>query len=257
MKAAITSTARWAWPVVNPVWRLAFPAWRAWRRRPPSLYEGTEYADRSSAFSLIHAQNRWGSTESVSGTGSTMAYTAPLRAALPPLLQKLGVKRFLDAPCGDFNWMPHVRLPEDCRYIGADIVPDIVAKLAERHGTEKRSFMRLDIVEDALPEADLWLCRDVLIHLSNADVASVLRNMARSTIRWFLISTYDIGAENQDIISGGFRFLDLHKAPFNLPAPQQRIDDFVFPYPPRTLGLWSREQIAAAVGTRAAERARG
>ncbi|MCX8509667.1 MAG: hypothetical protein ORN49_12460, partial [Rhodobacteraceae bacterium] len=55
-----------------------------------------------------------------SGPGSDMAATARLRAALPGVFQRYGVKTFFDAPCGDWFWMQHVDLSA-LSYIGADI----------------------------------------------------------------------------------------------------------------------------------------
>ena len=80
-------------------------------------------------------------------------------------LNSLNVKVFLDAPCGDFNWMQHVELPEETLYIGGDIVGRLIEDLQQAHGNPTRSFRKLDIVEGPLPKADLWLCRDVLFHL--------------------------------------------------------------------------------------------
>lgn len=54
-------------------------------------------------FSEIFKTNKWRSTESVSGAGSELKYTANLRKHLPALFEELGVKSVLDAPCGDFN----------------------------------------------------------------------------------------------------------------------------------------------------------
>jgi len=43
--------------------------------------------------------------ESRSGTGSSLEQTAQLRRELPRLIAETGVRRFLDAPCGDCNWI--------------------------------------------------------------------------------------------------------------------------------------------------------
>jgi hypothetical protein len=58
-----------------------------------------------STFAPFYAENRWGDDESVSGPGSSLTRTAKLRRELPALLQKVGARTLLDAPCGDFNWM--------------------------------------------------------------------------------------------------------------------------------------------------------
>src|SRR4051812_10120929 len=68
-------------------------------------------------FTEIYRRQLWGSGETVSGYGSTIAGTEPLRTALPLLLRKLGVRTLIDIPCGDFNWMRKVELEVD-EYIG-------------------------------------------------------------------------------------------------------------------------------------------
>lgn len=53
---------------------------------------------------------------------------------------------------------------------------------------------------------------------------------------------------NMDVGYGGFRFLDLERAPFFLPAPVERIPDCRRGHDfPRYVCLWSRGQIAQAV----------
>src|SRR6516162_3964507 len=44
-------------------------------------------------------------------SGSALTYTERLRPLLERYLKTLNVKVFLDAPCGDFNWMKYVTLP--------------------------------------------------------------------------------------------------------------------------------------------------
>jgi hypothetical protein len=229
--------------VFNPLWALAYPMVRRDER-----YAGHEYVDRGEAFDTIYRQNRWGSGESRSGKGSTLHYTRPLRASLARCLDRLKVGVLLDAPCGDFNWMRHVELPSGARYVGGDIVAPLIEELREKSGDATHEFCRMDIVEEPLPHADLWLCRDVLFHLSNAEILKVLRNFCHSSIPHMLTTTYHFQKFNSDIKSGGFRFINLRLPPFVLPKPISVIEDFVAPEPPRYLGLWSRAQIRTALG---------
>jgi hypothetical protein len=123
----------------------------------------------------------------------------------------------------------------------------LIEDLERVHGAPTRSFRRLDIVEGPLPKADLWLCRDVLFHLPNKDVITVLANFANSEIPYLLTTTYTFPKRNEDVRPGGFRFINLQLPPFLLPPPLSRIEDFVAPEPPRYLGLWSRDQVKSAL----------
>jgi glycosyltransferase involved in cell wall biosynthesis len=49
-------------------------------------------------FERIYNTNWWGEKESISGTGSTLAFTERLREGLPDLMKKHAVKRVFDAP---------------------------------------------------------------------------------------------------------------------------------------------------------------
>jgi hypothetical protein len=228
--------------VFNPIWSMVYPIVR---RSDGHVH--SSHSDNRVAFETIYQNNYWGNEESRSGWGSTLAYTAPLRGALEKLTRKLGTRVMLDAPCGDFNWMQHVHLPENCRYIGGDIVAPLVTELQNQYAGPARQFEVIDIVKDELPQADLWLCRDVLFHLPLADVTETLERFARSKVSYLLTTTYDFEKINADVKPGGFRYLNMRRAPFSLPPPELRIADFVAPAPPRYLGLWSRAQVAAAM----------
>jgi hypothetical protein len=241
LKDAIKLMMRRNPALFNPLWSLAYP----YVIRRDEKYNGSEYRDRDQAFQTIFAENRWGEEESRSGRGSTFAYTAPLRKSLTSYLRRLNIKVFLDAPCGDFNWMRHVPLPDGARYIGGDLVAPLVEELQRTQGDATHAFHKIDIVAGELPKADLWLCRDVLFHLPNDDIATVLENFVNSDIPHILTTTYDFPKRNVDVRAGGFRFINLRKAPFMLPRPLAKIPDFVAPEPPRYLALWSREQVAA------------
>jgi hypothetical protein len=58
-----------------------------------------------SIFAPFYSEKRWGGGETVSGPGSTLERTAKLRRELPILLEEIGARTLLDAPCGDFNWI--------------------------------------------------------------------------------------------------------------------------------------------------------
>lgn len=177
-------------------------------------------------FQQIHDGSEWNvvTNESVSGEGSTMEQTATLRAELPGLLHKLGVRTLLDLPCGDFNWMQHVDLT-GIHYTGGDIVHDIVERNNAQFGSEQRRFQQLNLLTDPLPNCDLLFCRDCLVHLSFADVQAALANIRRSGITYLATTHFHDEPENTDIPTGGWRPLNFFKAPFNFPAPVAEINE--------------------------------
>ena len=183
--------------------------------------------------------------ESVSGSGSTMEATKEIREALPAFLAKYDVKTFLDAPCGDWNWMRTVELPEGVHYIGADIVPDLVAQNGEKYAGERVEFRHIDITSDPLPAATMMMCRDALFHLANADIWRFFQNFAASDIDYLLTTHMPQIGSNSDIVTGKYRPLNLEIAPFNMPAPRDRFADYHEPYREKYMALWTREDVAA------------
>lgn len=185
-----------------------------------------------------------GPDESASGPASSLASTEELRLALPALLRDLGVRTLLDAPCGDFFWMSRTRLSLD-RYIGADIVPELIDEVRRRHGAPGREFIVADLTRDRLPVADAVLCRDCLTHLSLRKAAAALENIRRGASTYLLATTFPGAvAVNRDILTGGWRMLDLRLPPFNLPAPIRLLDDWS-QVPGRKLGVWRTADLPA------------
>lgn len=221
--------------------------WNAWRTRR-AITDAGAAQDLTSAFSLIYNKRWWDAGgESASGPGSTLQFTQPFRIQFQDFLSRRKIRTLLDAPCGDWNWMKEVQFPENMNYVGGDIVPQIIERLRGTYRRGDRNFILLDITRDDLPEADLWLCRDCLAHLSYADVRKALENFARSKIPYALVSNYIQRDANVDIASGGFRALDLRLAPFYLPEPAIKINDWPDDDTVRQVCLWSREEVASAL----------
>lgn len=198
-------------------------------------------------FTDIFKENRWGGTASVSGTGSDLAQTQALIQELPSLFRDLEVAVLLDIPCGDFHWMKEVDL-DGVTYIGADVVDELTNRNQELHGNATRRFVRLNVVTDELPPADLVLCRDCLVHLSFRDIHAALRNIRASGARHLLTTTFPARrTKNHDIVSGQWRPLNLEAPPFLLPAPRRLINERCTEgggaFSDKSLGLWSLEDI--------------
>jgi SAM-dependent methyltransferase len=207
------------------------------------LIKGSELQRR---FTKIYEQNGFGGRESVSGPGSDLAQTAAVREALPGVLQQIGARSMLDAPCGDLFWMKEVELDLD-RYIGADIVATLIAENKRRFAGTKREFKVLDITRDPLPKVDVIFCRDCLVHLPFSAITAALRNFKHSGSRYLFTTTFIDRKENTDIPAGFWRPLNLALAPFNFPPPVLEIDERCTEdggqYPDKRLSLWKIETL--------------
>jgi hypothetical protein len=204
-------------------------------------------------FTKIWVENAWRGADSRSGTGSSLVQTGIVREQLAGLLSELSVHCLLDIPCGDFHWMKEVRLPPGLIYIGGDIVEPMVHKNNEQYRTGSVSFRGLDLCRDTLPPADLVLCRDCLVHFSFADLWRAVANLKASGAKYLLVTQFTDNRENSDIETGGWRPLNLTKAPINFPAPLRLIDEQCTEggglYRDKSLGLWRIAELPKPYGS--------
>jgi SAM-dependent methyltransferase len=194
----------------------------------------------SRRFEIITRRKGWGGRESLSGVGSDLDATVTVRKELPKLLQELGVRSLLDAPCGDFHWMKEVSL-DGVTYIGMDVVPSMIETNLSSYSAPNRKFIVGDISGDPLPRSDLILCRDCLVHLSNRLVVKALINFKKSGAAYLLTTTFPDLNVNRNIPTGNWRPLNLTLPPFNLPPPERIIpdsDNQSESEPRAVLGLW-------------------
>jgi len=181
-------------------------------------------------FSEIYKKNLWSSAESGSGEGSEQLYTEPLRKWLIENIKLLNIKTFVDAPCGDFNWMKLVLPKVDINYIGLDIVDSVIEKNKVAYGSGKIKFETSNICEDKIPNCDMIMVRDCLFHLSYEDINKLLINLSNIDYKYLLTTTHtvDKSFKNSDIITGDFRLIDLFSSPFSFDSKKvkSRVDDF-------------------------------
>lgn len=169
-------------------------------------------------FTLFYRYKYWSSKESRSGPGSELKNTIIIREKLEDIVNKYKVKSLVDLPCGDFYWMRIFMRNKNIKYIGGDIVEELIMDLNNKYANKNISFKQIDLINDKLPTGDLLLCRDCFIHFSNNDIIKALKNFIKSDIKFFLIThtLNETDIENKDILTGAYRFLDLFKKPFCL-----------------------------------------
>ena len=202
--------------------------------------EGKKYSTEET-FKEIFNTNHWSGDESVSGSGSADQQTNEVSKQIPKLVNELGIKKFLDVPCGDFNWFSKIDLNLDF-YIGGDIITEIIDRNHKLFGSDRYKFMKIDLIKDALPDADILHCRDCLVHLSYNDMLEAIKNIKRSNIKYLLTTTFSECEMNQDIVTGDWRIINLEKGPFNFPTPLKLINEKCTEgdgtYTDKCLGLW-------------------
>jgi hypothetical protein len=182
----------------------------------------------------------WGSAESASGPGSTLASTVSLRRGLSDALGALNIRSLVDAPCGDMNWMRHFQYPFD-KYIGIDLVPHLIERLTKDVFPKTYHFQIGNIITDVLPAADAIFCRDCLVHLPFAAIHEAWRLWALAGFRYVFTTTFPAHQGNADCAPGDWRPLNMAIAPFNWGEPHRRIPDADGLGPPwqdKSIGIW-------------------
>src|SRR5205814_8122993 len=104
-------------------------------------------------------------------------------------------------------------------YSGSDIVSSVVAENRRLYESESRLYVQIELTRDTLPSADALLCHDCLVHLSYANIGAVLSNVARSNIRFVLMTSFPGRSDNRDVVDGDWRPLDFQASPFSFPDP--------------------------------------
>ena len=184
------------------------------------------------AMEQIYEKKLWGGSEYdfYSGDGShRQDFVYPYICAVTAFLKSFDDSiTVCDLGCGDFNVGKEL-LPYAKRYIAVDIAQNLVDRNKEKFQSKNLEFHCLDIAVDDLPPADCVILRQVLQHLSNAEVQKVVDKL--SDYKYLILTEHlPIGdfTPNQDILSGqGIRLkknsgLDLLEAPFNFQVKDQK-----------------------------------
>lgn len=149
------------------------------RNRKLTAENQRKFAAKSVAetFNEIYEKNAWGgkSGEFYSGDGSGEEYAAVYAETIRKFIRENKIERVVDLGCGDFR-VASKFVSGAFHYTGCDVVFSLVKHLNETHKNETTEFRCVNIVEDELPDGDLCLIRQVLQHLSNAEIAQVLEN---------------------------------------------------------------------------------
>jgi hypothetical protein len=203
-------------------------------------------ASAEKVFTEIFDKNEWNNSESISGLGSIRQHTQVIIDRLPNFLHKYNVKTFLDAPCGDFNWMKHVQFT-GIKYIGGDIVKELIDQNNSKYANEFIQFQQLNIIQDPLPNVDLMMVRDCLVHFNDASIEAFFKNLVSSNITYLLTTNFSLTKHNYDISLGNFRCINLQRKPYSLPTEIDILwEDCTEAYgqcPDKALYLWKVDDL--------------
>ena len=184
-------------------------------------------------FKEIYDNNLWLSSESKSGTGSTLVATKEIRDGLYDIFLNYEIDTLLDYGCGDFNWMKEFAVILH-KYVGMEIVDELVADNREKY----KDYNNV-VFSNSTPELfDMYLAqpfhsilvRDVLVHFSDQHVTEFLEKISKSNIKYMFATNFLGKGHNNDIQTGWWRDMCLMNPPFNLVNPIETIVCYSEPF---------------------------
>ena len=195
-------------------------------------------ADVPSVFGKIYRDNEW---TNGSGPGSFRSFNRELLDYLTTFLSRPDISSIGDIGCGDFQLFKQFDFGK-CQYTGFDVVSKVIEKNRNQVGNKNAQFAVMPERLDSLPHRDLYLIKDVLIHLPNEDSAEILRNVLHKCKYAVVVNNVADDGDNYngDIVAGSFRPVDVSKAPFDLPVIETIRYGRAWDYDPRLPRLIAR-----------------
>ncbi len=179
-------------------------------------------------FSYIYKSKYWkgSGAGSLSGAGSNEATTNNIKSELQKFFIEKNIKSVLDIPCGDWKWMSTMNFG-DIDYTGCDVVKEMIDNNSKLYAKSNIKFRVLSLIDDRLPNADLIIIRDLLVHLDTKDILKCIGNIRKYNFKYIAITNYPIlkNQHNDKILGDKWRPLNLCLEPFKLCSPDYNLND--------------------------------
>ena len=184
------------------------------------------------AMEQVYEKKLWGGNTSVfySGEGSHLPeIVTPYIAVVSDFLQSFENPLIVcDLGCGDFNIGKEL-VKYSKKYIAIDIVEKLIEHNKKQFSANHLEFHCLDIATADLPKGDCAIIRQVLQHLSNAEVQNIVGKLV--DFKYVILTEHLPEGDfipNKDIISGqGIRLkkqsgINLMATPFHFNAKEEK-----------------------------------
>jgi hypothetical protein len=169
----------------------------------------------SSIFHKIYQNDLW---TNGSGPGSFAKLNFELFEFIDKIRKKEDLTSLTDLGCGDFQLFKKFSFDEGFSYRGYDIVNSIIDENKRHFSNDFTEFFNMPTDLAHLPESELILIKDVLIHLDNENSMQIIDHSLRKSKFVLFVNNMTNGEVdyNADISIGKFRPVDVSLPPFCL-----------------------------------------
>lgn len=173
-------------------------------------------------FEKVYETGIWGVDENqkgTSGSGSEPRNALPYINYLTKFLKEKNITSVVDAGCGDWQFSRNLDWT-GISYTGIDASKTVVTTNLEKFAKDNINFIHANFIDMNLPKADLLILKDVLQHLSIANVHKAIKQFKKFK---YVIVVNDIDpntqtSKNREIADGDYRTLDITAKPFGVKA---------------------------------------
>jgi hypothetical protein len=175
-----------------------------------------EPSDLKTVFTDIYTNGIWKDDRAdspLSGPGSSLASSKGFCEFIDTVCRTKNIKTVVDIGCGDLTWMPTTAAFRNLVYTGIDIVPSLIE--SHKVNYPRHTFLTLNVVSEEVPPGDLVILRDVLFHLSHADILKVLRNI-KDKFKYYVVTSCNNKINDDTLDKYHYHRVNLTIDPFNL-----------------------------------------
>ncbi len=182
-----------------------------------SEWRKATYSDKQ-VFTNIYEKDLWGGG---SGPGSKIYNAGPFLEYLQNFIDTQKISTIVDIGCGDWELMRTIRIPNHIKYLGLDIVDQIIAENEKKYAKDNVKFSAVDSVKDlSAYKGDLLVIKDVLMHWEKSQVFYAMKNIIPNFKYAIIVNSILMpeAAYTKDLNAkfGETKIIDLQKAPFSM-----------------------------------------
>ena len=171
-------------------------------------------------FSEIYETGAWSEdyTVPLSGPGSSIRNSLPAINLITRLHSERAIRSILDIGCGDLSWLSSIETIRngELEYFGIDIVSSVIESNHREYPWFRGSCE--DALERRRLDADLVIAKDLVFHMTNAQISTLLNILRNSTWRFCLFSNYECNSNEARILDERYHFAEVNLAlpPFSI-----------------------------------------